>query len=149
MHTAIGVSSPITWPFQTNPTSLAPYAIPSLGAYPSAAYPYGSQQSTAQWLQALPQQIQQLQQLAYVQQQQLQQVLQIVPAQLQQLQQQIQLVPHQVQQLLQLVAQQQFGGGAQGVLGAGIGHGTQGLGMPFQTVAPFPPTYAAASGHVM
>lgn len=111
--------------------------------------PYASQQSPLQWLQILPQQIQQLQQLAYIQQQQLQQVLQIVPAQLQQVQQLIQLVPHQVQQLLQqLVAQQQFGGGQPG-LGAGIGQAPQGLGGPFQTVSPFSAPFGGPTGHVM
>jgi len=115
---------------------------------PFSTSPYASQQSPLQWLQILPQQIQQLQQLAYIQQQQLQQVLQIVPAQLQQVQQLIQLVPHQVQQLLQLVAQQQFTG-AQAGLGAGIGQAPQGLGVPFPTVSPFSAPFAGPAGQVM
>ena len=102
-----------------------------------SASPYAAQPVPLQWLQILPQQLQQLQQLAYAQQQQLQQIQQL-----------IQLVPHQVQQLLQLVAQQQFGG-AQAGFGAGIGHPPQGLGVPFQQLSPFTTPYATPSGPVM
>ena len=101
------------------------------------ASPYASQQLPLQWLQIVPQQLQQLQQIAYVQQQQLQQIqqlIQLVPQQVQQ----------QVQQVLQFVAQQQFGGGQVG-LGAGIGHPQQGIGVPFQQVSPF----TTPSGPVM
>jgi hypothetical protein len=106
-----------------------------------SASPYATQQLPLQWLQILPQQLQQLQQVAYVQQQQLQQIqqlIQLIPQQIQQ----------QVQQLLQVVAQQQFGG-AQGVLGAGIGLPQQAIGVPFQQLSPFNTPYAVPSGQVM
>jgi hypothetical protein len=103
--------------------------------------PYATPQLPLQWLQILPQQLQQLQQIAYVQQQQLQQIhqlIQLVPQQIQQ----------QVQQLLQVVAQQQFGG-AQGGVGAGIGHPQQAIGVPFQQLSPFNTPYAVPAGQVM
>lgn len=135
MHAGLGIGSTFTSPLQTNP----------FASYASSPYGYAQPSATVQWLQALPQQIQQLQQLAYVQQQQLQQILQIVPAQLQQLQQVIQIVPQQLQQLLQLVAQQQFGGAQHGV---GAFAQPQGFGAPFQTAAPFAAPFAG-SGHIM
>jgi len=98
-----------------------------------------------QSLQAIPQQLNQLQQLAYIQQQQLQQVLQIVPAQLQQLQQVIQIVPQQLQQLLQLLAQQQFGSSHQGM---GALTQPQGFASPFQAFSPYTAPFAG-SGQVM
>jgi ABC-type transporter Mla subunit MlaD len=55
-------------------------------------------QQVHQLLQSVPQQLQALQQLEYIQQQQLQQLLQIVPAQLAQLQQLIQAALAQLQQ---------------------------------------------------
>ena len=132
MHTGFGIGSSLSSPFQTNPFTAYGFT------------PYASaQQPIQQWLQLLPQQIHQLQQLAYVQQQQLQQILQIVPVQLQQLQQAIQFVPQQLQQLLHLVAQQQFG--AQGV---GAVSQPQGLGTPFQGFSPFTVPFAG-SGQIM
>jgi len=136
MSTAFGIGSPFASSMQSTP-------------WAAGSGPFGFQQQGYQFLQNLPQQIQQLQQLAYIQQQQLQQVLQIVPAQLQQLQQVIQLVPHQLQQLVQLVAQQQYGAGAQGILGgAGQLPQSQSFGNPLQTLSPFSP-FAVSSGHVM
>jgi len=135
MSTAFGIGSPFASSMQSTP-------------WAGGSGTFGFQQPGYQFLQNLPQQIQQLQQLAYIQQQQLQQVLQIVPAQLQQLQQVIQLVPHQLQQLVQLVAQQ-YGGGGQGILGAtGQLPQSQGFGGPLQTLSPFSP-FAVSSGHVM
>jgi hypothetical protein len=135
MHAGLGFGSPFTSPIQTNP----------FASYAFSPYGYAQPYSTLPWLHAVPQQIQQLQQLAQVQQQQLQQILQIVPAQLQQLQQVIQIVPQQLQQLLQLVAQQQFGAGQHGL---GALSQAQGFGTPFQSVSPFATPFAG-SGHVM
>jgi len=145
MYTGIGLTSPFTSLGQPQP-----YGFPSFGAQgwwsqQQGLSPYGPQQGIVQALQILPQQLQQVQQLAYVHHQLLQQLVQIVPAQLQQLQQAIYSIPHQV---LQIVAQQQFG--AQGALGGGIGQLTQpqGFGVPF----PIPPVaspFAGAPGHVM
>jgi hypothetical protein len=147
MSTAFGIGSPSGFPVQSTPWSASPYGAQGIGSYSAAQLPYSGQQPILQSLQILPQQIQQLQQLAYIQQQQLQQVLQIVPAQLQQLQQVIQFVPQQLQQLAQLVAQQQFGGGAQGLTAGQMGQ-SQGFGAPLQTLSPFSP-FAVSSGHVM
>ena len=55
--------------------------------------------------QLLQQQLQQIQQLQYVQQQQLQQLIQFVPSQLVQLQQLIQIVAQQLQQIQQPLGQ--------------------------------------------
>jgi len=55
--------------------------------------------------QLLHQQLQQIQQLQYVQQQQLQQLIQFVPSQLVQLQQLIQIVAQQLQQIQQPLGQ--------------------------------------------
>jgi hypothetical protein len=131
MHAGFGVGSSFPSSVQTNPFG-----------YGSSPYWSGQQH----WLQALPQQINQLQQLAYVQQQQLQQVLQILPAQLQQLQQAIQIVPQQLQQLLQLVSQQQVGQSFQ----QGIGPLAQphGFAAPFQGFSPYAGSIAG-SGQVM
>jgi hypothetical protein len=146
MHAGIGLGSPFTSPVQTQPFGVSPYGVQGIGASPWGASPSGSQQSILQWLQVLPQQLQQVQQLSYVQQQLLQQLLQIVPAQLQQLQQVIQNIPQQLQQLLQITAQQQFGGGAQGILSGGLGQfsQTQGHGVPFQGVSPFSSAFAGS-----
>lgn len=107
---------------QTTPWNITPYG--TLGSFTSApvipgAVPntlfggFGSG-ATAPWaspvqnllqqLQFVPQQLQQVQQAAYLQQQLLQQVvqvLQIVPHQIQQLQQVVQFLPQQVAQLVQ------------------------------------------------
>lgn len=107
---------------QTTPWNITPYG--TLGSFASApvipgAVPttlfggFGSG-ATAPWaspvqhllqqLQFVPQQLQQVQQAAYLQQQLLQQVvqvLQIVPHQIQQLQQVVQFLPQQVAQLVQ------------------------------------------------
>src|SRR5215831_20021976 len=61
--------------------------------------------------QLLHQQLQQIQQLQYVQQQQLQQLIQFVPAQLVQLQQLIQIVAQQLQQTQQPLGQVAGAGG--------------------------------------
>jgi TolA-binding protein len=130
MHAGFGFGTSLPSSGQTNPFG---YAL-------SPSW-YGPQQS----LQAIPQQLNQLQQLAYIQQQQLQQVLQIVPAQLQQLQQVIQIVPQQLQQLLQLLAQQQFGSSHQGM---GALTQPQGFASPCQAFAPYTTPFAG-SGQVM
>ena len=118
MHAGFGVPS-FPSSLQTSPFGYT--FAPSL---------YGQQQ----WLQAIPQQLNQLQQLAYVQQQQLQQILQIVPAQLQ-----------QIQQALQIVAQQQFGPS----LHQGVAPQLHAQGLsPFQTFSPYSVPFAG-SGHVM
>lgn len=128
MHAGFGIAPSFPSSIQTNP----------FGSYAFSSY--GQQQ----WLQFLPQQIQQLQQIAQVQQQQVQQLLQIVPAQLQQLQQVIQIVPQQLQHIVQLVAQQQFGSHA----GVGAFAQPQALGTPFQTVSPYGAPFVG-SGQVM
>ena len=92
--------------------------------------------TTPRSLQAIPQQLNQLQQLAYIQQQQLQQLQQV-----------IQIVPQQLEQLLQLLAQQQFGSS----LHQGIGPLTQqpqGFASPFQAFSPYTAPLAG-SGQVM
>ena len=124
MFSTFGIGSPTTYPAQATPWSGSSFGIPGSGTYPSAQSTYGVQQPIQQLLQILPQQLQQLQQLAAIQQQQLQQVL-------------------------QFVAQQQFGGGAQGLLGAtGQLSQPQGFGAQLPTVSPFSP-FAVSSGHVM
>jgi hypothetical protein len=137
MHAGLGIGSTFASPIQTNPFAASGYS-----SYGYSPYGYSQPVATIQWLQTVPLQIQQLQQLAQVQQQQLQQILQIVPAQLQQLQQAIQVVPQQLQQLLQLVAQQQFGSAQQPWPQA------QGFGAPFQSLSPFTAPFAG-SGQVM
>jgi hypothetical protein len=77
-----------------------------------------SPQHVPQWLHIVPPQLQQLQQLAQVEQQQLQQILHVLPLHIQQLQQLVQLLPHiarEVQQLL--VAQSPHGVGPMGFVG--------------------------------
>jgi len=119
MHAGFGLGTSFPSTLQTNPI-----------AYGFSPYVSGQQQ----WLQLIPQQLNQLQQLAYIQHQQLQQVLQIVPAQLQ-----------QIQQILQAVAQQQVNPS----LHQGIGL-TQPQGFPasFQGFSPYSVPFAG-SGHVM
>jgi len=131
MHAGFGVGTSFPSTFQTNP-------------FAYGASPYWS--APQQPLQLIPQQLNQLQQLAYLQQQQVQQILQIVPAQLQQLQQVLQILPQQIQQLLQqLVSQQQFGSS----LHQGVSPLTQpqGFATPFQ-FSPYAGPFAG-SGQVM
>jgi hypothetical protein len=118
MHAAFGLGTTFPSSLQANP-------------FAYGFSPYAGQQ---QWLQAIPQQLNQLQQLAYAQQQQLQQLLQIVPAQLQ-----------QIQQLLQIVAQQQLNPSLQ--QGIGLTQ-PQGFPTPFQGFSPYAGPFAG-SGHVM
>src|SRR5262249_11963073 len=111
MGTAFGIGTPVSYPLQQNPWGFSPY-IGQSGGYPPFGQSFGPQlvQQIAQSLQTIPYQLQQLQQLEYVQQQHLQQLLQIVPAQLQQVQQLVQFIPQLIQQLQQHVqAQQPFG----------------------------------------
>jgi hypothetical protein len=140
MHTGIGAGSPFVSPTQTQPFGLSPYGLQNQGAAPWGLSPYGQQQPIQQWLQTVPQQLQQLQQVSYAQQQLLQQLVQVLPQQIQQLQQIVQYIPQQLQQLLQLAIQQQFAGG--------IGQGSQAL-SPFHTLSPFGAPFTGSSGHVM
>ena len=129
--TTFGIGAPATFPVPAISWGVSPYAGQALGAQPFPSQPYVpfSNQSIAgqgigagqplpqilQFLQIVPQQLQQLQVLQQQQLLQLQQLLQVVPAQLQQLQQQlIQLVPQQVQYLQQ---QQPFGSAIPGGFG--------------------------------
>jgi hypothetical protein len=89
-------------------------------------------------LQILPQQIQHVQQAAYLQQQLLQQVvqvLQIVPHQIQQLQQVVQFLPQQVAQLVQQALTQSSIGlpGISG-LGASAPFGGVAVGQPLHSL---------------
>jgi|SRR5688572_26229904 hypothetical protein len=82
-----GIGSQATYPLQQTPWGLSAYGSQVTGPYQSGV----SLQPILQSLQIVTQQIQQLQQLHYVQQQQLQQLqqwIQVVPQQIQQLQQQ-------------------------------------------------------------
>src|SRR6478672_9121527 len=115
--TTFGIGAPATFPAPAISWGVSPYAGQALGAQPFPSQPYlqpFSNQSIAglgigagqlpqilQFLQIVPQQLQQLQVLQQQQLLQLQQILQVVPAQLQQLQQLIQVVPQQVQFLQQ------------------------------------------------
>ena len=129
--TTFGIGTPTTFPVQGTSWGVSPYAGQGLGAQPFPSQPYAqtfSNQSIAgqgigagqplpqilQFLQIVPQQLQQLQILQQQQLVQLQQLLQLVPAQLQQLQQLIQFVPQQVQYLQQ---QQPFGSAISGGFG--------------------------------
>jgi len=125
-----------------NPFALQQLHGQSLGTTPLSSLsvnPYNLQQALPQifqLLQAVPFQVQQLQQLEFAQQQQLQQlqqILQIIPVQLAQLQQLIQHVPQQLQQLTQ--QHQPFGQ-------------ISGLG-GFSPWGMTPQTFGAQSGHVM
>jgi len=109
--TGFGIGTPAIYPMAQNPWAFAPYIGAGFGGQTSA------QQATP-LLQAVPQQLQQLQILQQQQLALLQQLLTIVPSQLQQLQQLIQVVPHQVQQLQQ--PYQPFGAGLSGPLGFGL-----------------------------
>jgi hypothetical protein len=128
--TTFGIGAPATFPAPAISWGVSPYAGQALGAQPFPSQPYlqpFSNQSIAgqgigagqlpqilQFLQIVPQQLQQLQVLQQQQLLQLQQILQVVPAQLQQLQQLIQVVPQQVQFLQQ---QQPFGSAISGGFG--------------------------------
>jgi len=109
-----GFATPTIPPQSGISWGLNPYAGQPFGVAASSQ-PYGqpfSQQSAfgsggpqlqqvLQFLQVVPQHLQQLQFLQQQQLAQTQQLLQFVPAQLQQLQQLIQLIPHQIQSLQQ------------------------------------------------
>jgi hypothetical protein len=97
--TAFGYGSPFT-------TANTP--ITSWGLSPYAQQPL---QQVHQLLQIIPQQLQAVQQLEYLQQQQIQQLLQIVPAQLMQLQQLVQVALQQIQQAQQPLGQMAGAGG--------------------------------------
>jgi len=129
--TTFGIGAPATFPVPAISWGVAPYAGQALGAqpFPSQPYlqPFSNQSIAGQWtgagqslpqilqfLQIVPQQLQQLQVLQQQQLLHLQQILQVVPAQLQQLQQLIQVVPQQVQYLQQ---QQPFGSAISGSFG--------------------------------
>ncbi len=84
--TAFGFGLPIT----SATTPLTPWGLSPYSTLPV--------QQIHQLLQSVPQQLQVLQQLEYIQQQQLQQLLQIVPAQLAQVQQLLQVALQQLQQ---------------------------------------------------
>ena len=127
--TTFGIGAPATFPAPAISWGVSPYAGQALGAQPFPSQPYlqpFSNQSIAgqgigagqlpqilQFLQIVPQQLQQLQVLQQQQLLQLQQILQVVPAQLQQLQQLIQVVPQQVQ----FLQQQPFGSAMSGGFG--------------------------------
>ena len=91
-----------------SPFTTATPPISSLGLSPYAQQPL---QQVHQLLQIIPQQLQALQQLEYLQQQQIQQLLQIVPAQLVQLQQLVQLALQHMQQAQQPLGQMAGAGG--------------------------------------
>lgn len=106
---ALGLTTPMTYPIspltQGGPLALqSPYGQPlTIGASNSGlpVNPFILQQQLQQLLQTLPQQLQHLQQMGYLQQQQiqqLQQVLQIIPGQLAQVHQVIQVALQQIQQ---------------------------------------------------
>ena len=118
--TAFGYGSPFTTA-NTPITSwgLSPYGIQNQGIAPGAlqataglsSYAQQPLQQVHQLLQIIPQQLQALQQLEYLQQQQIQQLLQIVPAQLMQLQQLVQVALQQIQQTQQPLGQITGAGG--------------------------------------
>jgi hypothetical protein len=113
--TTFGIGAPFTSATAPlAPWALFPYGIQGQGIGPTALQSFGGQsaysqhplqQQLYQLLQAVPQQLQTLQQLEYVQQQQLQQLAQIVPVQLAQLQQLIQMVLQQLPQTQQPLGQ--------------------------------------------
>jgi UDP-galactopyranose mutase len=115
----VGYSSPFTT--ATSPISslgLSPYGIQNQSITPALQGPTGLSpyaqhplQQVHQLLQIIPQQLQALQQLEYLQQQQIQQLLQVVPAQLMQLQQLVQLALQQIQQAQQPLGQMAGAGG--------------------------------------
>jgi hypothetical protein len=136
------------YPFTPQPYPLLQPTLPSGGyGFAPPPTPLQSAQQILQWLQLLPQQ---LQQLTYLQQQTLQQLLQVLPAQHQQLQQVVQLVPHLIHQLQQHVLAQSS---AAGLPYAGFGVGGFGGMAPTQPLQAFPAgtpsNYAAQPSHVM
>jgi len=144
------VANPFGFGSTLNPSQQTPWS--GVGGVPTGVYPFAPQTAPQilQWLQVLPQQ---LQQLTYLQQQTLQQLLQVVPAQYQQLQQVTQLLPHVIHQLQHLVLTQQSPAGLP-YTGPGIG-GFGGIAtmQPFQSFQPFPSgapsVYATPPSHVM
>ncbi|HEX7779807.1 MAG TPA: hypothetical protein VF424_11230 [Vicinamibacterales bacterium] len=125
---------------QATPWNIAPYG--TLGSFtspPNALFGgFGPPQNLLQQLQFLPQQLQNVQQTAYLQHQVLQQVvqaLQIVPHQIQQLQQLVQFLPQQVAQLVQQALTQSSIGlpGVSG-LGAAAPFGGVALGQPLHSL---------------
>jgi len=130
-----------------NPSQQTPWS--AVGGFPTGVYPIAppTAPQILQWLQQLPQQ---LQQLTYLQQQTLQQLLQVVPAQYQQLQQVTQLLPHVIHQLQHLVLTQQSPAGLP-YTGSGIGgFGSIATIQPFQAFPSVAPSvYATPPSHVM
>jgi len=123
--TTFGIGTPTAFPAISG--GVFPYAGQAPGAQPFpqqwfsnqsiAGYGSGTAQplqQILQFLQVVPQQLQQVQVLQQQQLLQLQHLLQLVPAQLQQLQQLIQIVPQQVQYLQQ---QQPYGSAISGGFG--------------------------------
>ena len=151
---------------QTTPWNITPYG--TLGSFTSAPNAlfggFGPPvQNLLQQLQFLPQQIQHVQQAAYLQQQLLQQlvqVLQIVPHQIQQLQQVVQFLPQQVAQLVQqALTQSSIGlpgisglGAAAPLGGVAVGQPLHSLGFgSFPSIQPMPssPFGTGQPGYVM
>ena len=131
---------------QTTPWNITPYG--TLGSFTSAPVTPGTLPNAMfgglQQLQFLPQQLQHVQQAAYLQQQLLQQVvqvLQIVPHQIQQLQQVVQFLPQQVAQLVQqALTQSSIGQPGISGLGAAAPFGGVAVGQPLHSLGfgPFP-----------
>jgi hypothetical protein len=126
---AFGLGSP----FMSTPmtSGLSPYGTLGQGINPIGISSLQGSYLPQQTHQLLHQQLQQIQQLQYVQQQQLQQLIQFVPAQLVQLQQLIQIVAQQLQQIQQPLGQ-----------GAGAGYAVTPWGIT-------PQAFGAQSGQVM
>jgi hypothetical protein len=102
MGSALGISTPLTYPTQTL-QALYGQPLTSLASMNTglSTNPFATQQQLLQLLQVVPQQLQHLQQIEYQQQQQIQQiqqVLQVIPIQIAQLQQVIQIALQQIQQ---------------------------------------------------
>jgi hypothetical protein len=110
-----GFGAPIGYPGST-PWAFSPQIGQPFGGQPFAHQPFGGQSFATSYLQALPQQLQQLQALQQLQVQYLQQLLQIVPAQLQQL---VQIIPHQLQQAQPFGQSVPFGQSFQSPIGLG------------------------------
>jgi hypothetical protein len=133
---AVGNLTTAAYPFTSQYPLLQPTLPP--GSYGLSPYqtPIQSAQQILQWLQLLPQQ---LQQLTYVQQQTLQQLQQVT-----------QLVPHVIHQLQhQVLAQASAASLPHASLGIG-GFGGIATGQPFQAFPSAPPSiYATPPSHVM
>ena len=133
LGTQFGIGSQATYPQQAGNS---PFGAHATGSYASGNFVLPA---ILQSLQVAAQQLQQLQQLNFVQQQQLQQ-----------LQQWIQVVPQQIQQLQQqsLGQPSPFGLGISGV--AGLATQPIGLpGIPLQALSPAPQLFTTQPGHVM